>query len=144
MLYASEGITLEWSTIAGSGFVVGVAFLALVERLRRTFATRQELNGMGKRFNAMETLYVQLRDAVDEARDQALEMRAEQRNQAERIGRVVEQMTRPLERATEKLEALGGVQASQSTTLEHLERRLARVEECITPGAANPASRRKT
>jgi hypothetical protein len=42
-------LTLGWTEIAGSGFAVTVALLALVERLRRTFATRAELKGMRER-----------------------------------------------------------------------------------------------
>jgi hypothetical protein len=42
-------LTLGWTEIAGGGFVLTVAFLALVERLRRTFATRAELKGMRER-----------------------------------------------------------------------------------------------
>lgn len=142
MLYASDGITLDWPAVAGGGFVVGVLFLALVERLRRTFATRQELNGLGERLNGLQTLYVQLRDAMDEGRDQVMEARAEQRHQAERMGRLAEQIGRPFERLTEKLEALAAVQVAQNAALEQAERRLARVEECL-PGGTQPVVRRK-
>jgi hypothetical protein len=59
--------TLDWTAFAGGGFVVSVLFLALVERLRRTFATRQEVNGLGEKFNALQSLFLQVREATDEA-----------------------------------------------------------------------------
>jgi len=131
-------ITLDWSTIAGSGFVVTVLLLALVERLRRVFATRQELNGVGDRLNALQSLYLQVREAADEARDRAGTTRTEQKHQWERVA---EQVIKPLERITEKLESVSEIQAAQTATLEHIGKWLDR-----HPGASGesrPSTRRK-
>lgn len=125
-------LTLDWSAIAGSGFVLALLFLALVERLRRTFATKVDLNGLGSKFNALHSLYLQVRESADEARDRANAAQREQQLQAERI---TEQVIRPLERITEKLEAVGVVQAAQATALEHILQRLDRLEDCMSkPG----------
>lgn len=79
----SDGaIALDWTTIAGGGFVASLLFLALVERLRRTFAARAELDAAGRR----------------------------------------------LERLSEKLAAMGEIQAAQAAALEHLLQRLDRLD----------------
>jgi hypothetical protein len=46
-------------------------FLALVEGLRRTFATRQDLHGLAHRLAAMEAACLQARAAAEEARERA-------------------------------------------------------------------------
>jgi len=125
---SNGAFSLDWETVASSGFVVGVLFLALVERLRRTFATKQDLNGLGQKFNALENLYIQVRDAVDEARDHTIEVRAEQRAQAERID---EGVIATLIRLTEKVDQLAEGLAGQRAAVEHIGRRLDRVEECL-------------
>jgi hypothetical protein len=118
--------TVDVSTLVGSGFIVSVLLLALVERLRRTFATRQELNGFGDRLTALQSLYLQVREGVDEARERAAATEAEQRHQWERIA---EQVIRPLERITEKLEDTSEAQAAQAAVLEQIGRRLDRADE---------------
>ncbi|HEV2147526.1 MAG TPA: hypothetical protein VGR37_09015 [Longimicrobiaceae bacterium] len=110
-------LTLDWPAIAGSGLMVSVLLLALVERLRRTFATRQDLDGFGDRLNALQSLYLQVREAADEARDRSVNVQAEQKYQWERIA---EQVIRPLERITDKLESVSEIQAAQTASLEHL------------------------
>lgn len=127
--------TLDWQALAGSGFVSGVLFLALVERLRHTFATRQELNGLGQKFNALETLFIQVREVADEAHASASAVRAEQKHQWERI---TEQVIRPLERITDKLEAVGEAQAAQSSTLDHIVGRLNRADVHSPPRKRQP------
>jgi hypothetical protein len=119
-------LTLDWSALVGSGFVVGVLFLALVERLRRTFASQQELNGLGEKFSALQSLYLQVREAADEARERALSAQTEQRHQWERIA---EQVIRPLERITERLDSVCAAQAAQAATLDHIGKRLDHAEE---------------
>jgi len=101
----------------GIGTAATVLFLALVERLRRTFATRQEINGIGERVNALHTLYVQVRESTDDTRERAMATEAEQRRQWERI---TEHVIRPLDRITEKLEGVAEAQAAQAAALEHL------------------------
>lgn len=125
----APGITIDWKTVTGGGFMVGVLFLALVERLRRTFATRQDLNGLGERFTALQNLYVQTREAVDETRDHTLQLRAQGKSQAERIDGVMDALLR----LTEKVDAVAAGQAAHRAALEHIGRRLDRVEECLDP-----------
>ena len=124
----SEGIvlTVGWQAITGIGLVAGVLLLALVERLRRTFATRQYLNGLGDRVNALQSLFLQVRESADEVRERVAEVEAEQRHQWERVA---EQVIRPLERITDKLENVSEIQAAQTATLEHIGRWLDRAEE---------------
>jgi hypothetical protein len=132
-------LAFDWPALAGSGFVLGVLLLALVEHLRRTFATRRELNGLGNRFNALQSLYLQVREAADEARDRANACQAEQKHQ---WGRVAEQVIRPLERITEKLETVSEIQAAQTATLEHIGKWLDRHPE--PRGEGRTSQRRKT
>lgn len=99
--------------------------LALVERLRRTFATRQDLNGLGDRLTALQSLYLPLRETADELRERLVASEAEQRHQWERIA---VQVIRPLERITDKLEGVAEVQAAQTASLEHIGQRLDRTD----------------
>lgn len=111
---------LDISVLLGSGFVAAVLLLALVERLRRTFATRQEMNGVCEKFNALQSLYLQVRETADGARARAIANQAEQKNQQERLaGQVVR-----MERLAKKLESVGEAQAAHEVALEHLGRRL--------------------
>jgi hypothetical protein len=128
--------TLDWTAFAGGGFVVSVLFLALVERLRRTFATRLEVNGLGEKFNALQSLYLQAREAADEARDRAMGVEREQKHQWERIAELV---IRPLDRITDKLETVGEIQAAQATSLDHILQRLDRADSVPKPRARRPA-----
>ncbi|HEX8362160.1 MAG TPA: hypothetical protein VF613_18720 [Longimicrobium sp.] len=116
-----SGLYLDWSVVVGGGFGVTVLMLALVERLRRVFATKQDLNGLGQKFNAIETLYIQVRESADDARAGVAAVRAENRALAERI---TDQVVRPLERLTLKMEELNETQVRQAATLEHLDRLL--------------------
>lgn len=52
-------------------------------------------------------------------------MEREQKHQWERIA---EQVIRPLERITDKLEAVGEIQAAQAAALEHILQRLDRID----------------
>ncbi|MBW3630042.1 MAG: hypothetical protein KY464_12185 [Gemmatimonadetes bacterium] len=129
---------VDVSTLLGSGFAASVLLLALVERLRRTFVTRQELTGLEGKFHALESLYLQVRDAADANRDQLVEIRTEQRHHWERTA---EHVIKPLGRMAERLDEIGGAQASQASTLEHIGRRLDRVEESLH-SAPTPARRK--
>jgi len=131
------GLQMDWSVVAGSGFVATVLMLALVERLRRVFATKQDLNGLGQKFNALETLYIQVREAADDARSGVVTIRTEQRVLSERI---TEQVIRPLERLSQKVEDLNEAQVRQATALEHLDRALTRNDE---PRSGNQNPRRR-
>lgn len=103
--------------MVGIGTAAAVLFLAMVERLRRTFATRQELNGLGERLTALHTLYVQVRESADEARERAIAAETEQRRQWERI---TEHVVRPFDRITEKLAGVAEAQAAQAAALAHM------------------------
>lgn len=104
-------LTLDWPALVGSGALTAVVFLALVERLRRTFAT--------------QTLFTRLRESNDDLRTRLAAAGAEQKHQWERVAELV---IRPLERITDKLEGVSEVQAAQKSTLEHIEKRLDRTD----------------
>lgn len=133
----SAGLHLDWSAVVGSGFVVTVLILALIERLRRVFATKQDLNGLGQKFNALETLYIQVREATDSARADIAGIRAEQRMLAERV---TEQVIRPLERLSQKVKEVSEAQVRQATAFEHLDRAMVRGAEA--QGSPPPLRRR--
>ncbi len=138
---ASPGWTVDVWALAGGGTAATVLLLALVERLRRTFATRQELNGFGERLTGLQTLYLQLRENTDEIRERMTAAEAEQRHQWERTA---EQVIRPLERITDKLDGVAEVQAAQAAALEHIGRRLDRAEaQRAPPEAERPTYPRK-
>ncbi len=123
---SDTALMIGWEILAGSGVVVGVLLLALVERLRRTFATRQDLEGLRGRVDALETLYVQTRDLADDARDRLGGVVAQQRHQWERVA---EQVIKPLERITDKLETVSESQSAQRAVLAHIGKGLDRAEE---------------
>lgn len=131
---ATPGWTIDISTLIGSGLGATVLLLALVERLRRTFATKQDLNGFGERLAALQSLYIQVRESADEARERAGATEAEQRHQWERIA---EQVIRPLERITDKLENVAEAQAAQAAALQHIGIRLDRAEPATGHGRAS-------
>jgi hypothetical protein len=79
---------LDVSTLVGSGFVARVLLLALVERLRRTFVSQQELSGLDDRLKALQGHYLQVRETADEARERARANQAEQEHQWERSSSV--------------------------------------------------------
>lgn len=133
-------LTLDWPALVGSGVVTTVVFLALVERLRRTFATQTDLNGLGDRVNAMQTLFIQLREGTDDFRTRLNTVESEQKHQWERVA---EQVIKPLERITEKLEMVSELQAAQKSTLEHIEKRLDRADKLAQAEAADPTPPRR-
>ncbi len=59
------------SALLGSSMGIAVMFLALVEGLRRTFATRQDLHGLAQRMAAMERACRQAHATAEEARERA-------------------------------------------------------------------------
>lgn len=130
-------LALDWSAVAGSGWVATVLLLALVERLRRTFAARPELNALREQIVAVEAQCAQARQAAEEARSRAQAGQAEQRHHWERVN---EQVLRPLERIAAKLEGVAEAQVAQAAALEHLERWLGREGE---RGAVAGAAQRR-
>ncbi|MDB4948902.1 MAG: hypothetical protein JWM27_1551 [Gemmatimonadetes bacterium] len=114
-------VTLHWSDLAGGGVVASILLLALVERLRRTFATRADLNGLGDRVTGLHDQVVHVADTADAAEALATRVQAEQKHQ---WVRVAEQVMRPLERITEKLESVSVAQAAQAAAMEQISRRL--------------------
>ena len=111
---------MDWPAVVGSGFVMTVLLLALVERLRRTFATRVELSGLSEKLTALEQRSDALRAASDVLRERVSGAEAEQKHQWERINEVG---VRPLQRVLRKLESLGEQQVAQAAALAELERR---------------------
>jgi hypothetical protein len=132
---ATPSWTVDVSTLVGSGIGATVLLLALVERLRRTFATRQDLNGFGERLSALQSLYIQVRESADDARERVGATEAEQRHQWERIA---EQVIRPLERITDKLENVAEAQAAQAAALQHIGIRLDRADSAAGHAPAPP------
>ena len=111
---------LDWPAVVGSGFVMTVLLLALVERLRRTFATRVELDGLSAKLTALEQRTDALRAAGDLLRERVSGVETEQKHQWERMDEVG---IRPLQRVLRKLESLGEQQVTQAAALAELERR---------------------
>lgn len=124
-MIATPSWTVDVAALVGGGTAATVLLLALVERLRRTFATRHDLNGLGDRVMALQTLYLQVREGVDDARERLAATESEQRHQWERIA---EQVIRPLERITDKLEGVAEIQAAQAAALEHIGQRMDRAD----------------
>lgn len=117
----------EISLLVGSGFGISVLLLALVEWLRRTFATRADLDRVAAKCAALESLFLQVREAADEARERASALQAEQKHQWERIA---EQVIRPLERITKRLDIVCEAQAIQSTALAYITKRFDKADAC--------------
>jgi hypothetical protein len=123
-------VALDWTELAGGGLLTSVLLMALVERLRRTFATRADLNGLGERLNELQAAWVLVRETAEEARELSSRVQNDQKHQWARVG---EQVIRPLERITEKLETLSVAQAAQAASLDQIGRRL---DERRGPGRA--------
>lgn len=142
MSSSPPGWNLDVSALLGSGFAASVLLLALVEWLRRTFATRQELNGVRESLQALQSLYLQVRETADEARSRASAAQAEQKHRWERIA---EQVIRPLERITDKLEGVAEIQAAQAAALDQIGRRLDRADNqpSTPPGTAFNRTRKR-
>lgn len=104
--------TLDWPALT-DGFAALLLFLTLLERLRRLFTARGETH----RLEALQGLSVDARAAADEARERSTDLTREQRHQWERVA--------------ERLEAVAEIQAAQTAALEHVLRRLDRLD----PGA---------
>ena len=114
---------MDWPAVVGSGFVVTVLLLALVERLRRTFATRVEVDGLSEKLTALELRSDGLRAGNDVLRERVTGVETEQKHQWERMDEVG---IRPLQRVLRKLEGLGEQQVAQAAALAELERRTRR------------------
>lgn len=119
-MHSDLSLALNGTTIAAGGVAASVLLLALVERLRRTFATRQDLDALGERLRALEGACREAREAAEEVCDRLGETQREHRLHGERL---VEQWLRPLERAVERLEAAQTGQAAHAALLSQLARR---------------------
>lgn len=120
-MHADLSVALNGTVVAVGGAAASVLVLALMERLRRTFATRQDLDALGERLRALEGACREAREAAAEVCDRQEAAQREHRLSGERL---VEQWLRPLERAVERLEAAQASQATHATLLAQLARRL--------------------
>ena len=118
-------LSLDWSALVGSGFVAAVLLLALVERLRSTFATKDDLAAVERKLHELQQRYTEVRQAADEANATATAIQGEQKHQWELVNR---QVIEPLARITDKLEDLGQTQIGQAATLAQLDKWLERVQ----------------
>jgi hypothetical protein len=118
LLAFGETVQFDWSFIVGSGFVVAVLLLALVERLRHTFATKDDLNGLGQRVHALEDRYDQWQRLIEDTRESVRTLESEQRHQVDRVNR---QVIDPLQRITTKLEEVAAAQISQAAAVRKVE-----------------------
>ena len=117
----------DGSVIAASGFAA-VLLAALVERLRRTFATRHEVAALRRRGEALQKQCSSTRELSLRAYNRADATHAELERERERLnGHVLV----PLQRGAAKLESIGEMAASHASTLRHLEGRLGAVEEAF-------------
>lgn len=120
-MHADLSVALNGTVVAVGGAAASVLVLALVERLRRTFATRQDLDALGERLRALEGACREAREAAAEVCDRLEETQREHRLHGERL---VEQWLRPLERAVERLETAQTSQAAHAALLSQVARRL--------------------
>ena len=121
-------LLLDWSALAGGGFVATVAFLALVERLRRTFSTRQEFSSLAERVDALQRLCAGLEETSIQATERS---RIMERDQKEQWKRLTDQVLRPLQRTTTKLEGVKEAQAGHAATLDQIVQRVDRLDATL-------------
>lgn len=81
------------------------------------FATTADLNGCGERVTGLTSVVAQIRELGDSNRDDIRTLQIEQRHQWERISA---QIITPLDRITDRLEAVSLTQERQAATLEHI------------------------
>lgn len=122
-------LLVDWSALLGGGVVATVAFLALVERLRRTFSTRQELASLAEKVDSLQRLCADLEETSLQAAERS---RMVERDQKQQWRRLADQVLRPLQRTTAKLEGVKEAQAGQAATLDQIVQRIDRLD--ITPG----------
>jgi len=103
---------VPWSAVALAGAVL---IAALELRLQRSFASRRDVDGVGAKLSALETLYIQARETADAARAEVETLRAAQLAQAERI---TDHVIPPLRAMTQAMEQIQREQAVQTATLE--------------------------
>lgn len=98
--------------------IVYGALMTLAEvRFRRIFATEKDLQGVSGRADAMQTLYLQLREASEKHERELAELRIGQQRQWQDIA---ERVIAPLDRISERTNDMAEQQAAITTTLEHV------------------------
>ena len=129
---------VDGSVIAASGLAAAVLLAALVERLRRTFATRHEVAALRRRVEALQKQSSSTRELSLRAYNRAEAMHTELDRERERSnGHVL----LPLQRGAAKLESIGEMVASHASTLRHLEGRVGAVEEAFRPSIGSGSER---
>lgn len=114
----------EWGAVIGILVTIGsVGLLALDERMRRKFAARDDLNALGKKVDANQTLFVQLDDRVGAVETEMQVMQERTTQQWERISERVEEAARTMDSVTLRLERMAEKQEQQAIRLERLQPR---------------------
>lgn len=103
----NEALSLVLSAVLGSvlggGALYKIVLSALTNHMRQEFATAKDVDRVGDRVNALETVAMSAKETADHANDRAGLLEQNQHTQWERI---TEQVIKPLERITERLEKL--------------------------------------
>lgn len=123
-------IALVLSAVIGGlvsgGAITAVFYRALKDKLigdmKPIFAKRSDLNGLGGKFDGMETVIVQIRDTVDENSDKILRLQESERHRWEPMVKVIEDIGKQLSKHSEAI-------TRSTTILERLERRIDREEK---------------
>src|SRR5690606_24311196 len=93
--------------LVGGGVIYRVIIAALENRLRDTFATKSDVNALGTRVNAFESVVLQNREAADKANDRVTLLEQRQAMHFERITeRISEEVKAPMERMGGQIDSL--------------------------------------
>lgn len=90
--------------------------------LKQKFASLDDANGIGRKLSAMETLYVQHTDRIDDIQDRILKLETITQERWERISQQMQETANALSRVMEQVRQVSDAQIRLSTLIEERRR----------------------
>lgn len=123
-----ETLKIALGALAGGlisgGAIIKLGFGALVNSLRAEFATQHDLDGVGSRVNALETVAIAAKDTADNATDRVALMEERARNQWERTMETLDRVSKTMEKVSGEQKIIATQHAEMARDLKHLFKRL--------------------
>lgn len=110
--------------IRAAAVVLPVLLAALAWWARAHFATRRDLDGVGSRISALETVALAARDQADALRDEVRVLDERSRQHWDRTVETVERVSRTMEAISREQREIATQQAAMARDLKHLLARL--------------------
>lgn len=113
--------------IVGGGVIWKFGMNALVNELRQTFATKDDLSEQEARLDAHEQAIALNKESVDQTNQRFAIMEERNHQQWERVTeKLSEQIIKPLEKITDRMETISQQLAGHAREFEHVWRELER------------------